>query len=224
MNSATQAIAVYGATGHTGRFVVNEALRRGLSVVAVGRDAARLDQMFPAAVTRRIASLGDAQSLEQAFSGCAVVINCAGPFLDTAAPVTLAALRAGCHYIDVTAEQASAMASFADFDAPARAAGRVVIPAAGFYGAWPTCWQAAWRRTAPSTTSRWQSRSITGGPQPAHAKPARATRCRVWLSGTAALHRCCRQAIQSIGPSPLPWARNPWSSCRSAKSSPWPGT
>jgi hypothetical protein len=43
-------------------------------------------------------------------------------------------LRAGCHYIDVTAEQASAQATFADFDAAARAADRVVIPAAGFYG------------------------------------------------------------------------------------------
>jgi hypothetical protein len=78
--------------------------------------------------------LDDPASLDKAFAGCAVVINCAGPFLDTAAPVAHAALRAGCHYIDVTAEQASAQASLADFDAPARAAHRVVIPAAGFYG------------------------------------------------------------------------------------------
>jgi uncharacterized protein YbjT (DUF2867 family) len=134
MKSAIQAIAVYGATGHTGQFVVNEALRQGLPVVAVGRDVARLDQLFSSAVVRRVASLADSASLEQAFAGCAVVINCAGPFLDTAAPVIQAALRSGCHYIDVTAEQASAMASFTDFDAPARAAGRVVIPAAGFYG------------------------------------------------------------------------------------------
>jgi len=134
MQSATQPIAVYGATGHTGQFVINEALRRGLPVVAVGRDAARLDQLFSSTVIQRVAALDDSRSLEQAFTGCAVVINCAGPFLDTAAPVTQAALRAGCHYIDVTAEQASAMASFRDFDAPARAAGRVVIPAAGFFG------------------------------------------------------------------------------------------
>ncbi len=134
MNSSTRFIAVYGATGHTGRFVIREAQRRGLPVVAVGRSAARLDEMFPPAVVRRVALLDDPASLEQAFAGCAVVINCAGPFLDTAAPVAQAALRAGSHYIDVTAEQASAQASFADFDAPARAAGRVVIPAAGFYG------------------------------------------------------------------------------------------
>ena len=134
MNSTSKCIAVYGATGHTGQFVVHEVLRRGLPVVAVGRSAARLGETIPAAVPQRIAELGDPASLEQAFAGCAVVINCAGPFLDTAAPVARAALRAGCHYIDVTAEQASAQASFAEFDAPARAAGRVVIPAAAFYG------------------------------------------------------------------------------------------
>jgi hypothetical protein len=81
-----------------------------------------------------VAFLEDAASLDEAFAGCALVINCAGPFLDTAAPVAQAALRAGCHYIDVTAEQASVQASFDDLDAPARAARRVVIPAAGFYG------------------------------------------------------------------------------------------
>jgi hypothetical protein len=81
-----------------------------------------------------VAVLDDPISLERAFADCAVVINCAGPFLDTAAPLAQAALRSGCHYIDVTAEQASARATFADFDMPARAASRVVIPAAGFYG------------------------------------------------------------------------------------------
>jgi hypothetical protein len=134
MNSTAKYIAVYGATGHTGQFVVHEAHHRGLPVVAVGRSAARLEETIPLAVAQRVGVIDDPVSLEQAFVGCAVVVNCAGPFLDTAAPVAQAALRAGCHYIDVTAEQASAQATLADLDAPARAAGRVVIPAAGFFG------------------------------------------------------------------------------------------
>lgn len=134
MNSTSKCIAVVGATGHTGQFVVQEVLRRGLPVVAIGRSAARLNETMPPAAPRRVAEVDDPASLEQAFAGCAVVINCAGPFLDTAAPVARAALRAGCHYIDVTAEQPSAQASFAELDAPAREAGRVVIPAAAFYG------------------------------------------------------------------------------------------
>lgn len=134
MTSSVSSIAVYGASGHTGQFVVQEALRRGLRVVAVGRNAARLAALFPSGVECRVAALDDPAALVQAFAGCGVVIHCAGPFMDTAAPVAQAALQAGAHYIDVTAEQPSAQATFADLQAPAVAAGRVVVPAAGFYG------------------------------------------------------------------------------------------
>ena len=123
-------IAVYGASGHTARFVLAELQRRGLPALAVGRNAATLPTDIPA----RVAAIDDAAALDAAFAGCAAVINCAGPFLDTAQPVAEAAIRAGAHYIDVTAEQASAMAVFERLDAPARAAGVAVIPAAGFYG------------------------------------------------------------------------------------------
>ena len=123
-------VAVYGAGGHTGRFVVNEASRCGMRVVAIGRNAARL----PAGVEARVAAVDDASALADALAGCGVVINCAGPFLDTAEQVIEAALRAGCGYVDVTAEQASAQTVFERFDARAREAGVAVIPAAGFYG------------------------------------------------------------------------------------------
>jgi short subunit dehydrogenase-like uncharacterized protein len=126
----TRPVAVYGAGGHTGRFVLAELLRRGLPAVAVGRDAATL----PAGVPVRAAAVDDARALDAALDGCTVVINCAGPFLDTAGPLVEVALRAGASYLDVTAEQASAPALFERFDAPARAAGVAVIPAAGFYG------------------------------------------------------------------------------------------
>jgi hypothetical protein len=123
-------IAVYGAGGHTGRFIMQEARRRGLSVIAVGRDATTL----PTDVPTRIAPVDDDAALRRAFDGCSVVINGAGPFLDTAPPVAQAAIRSGCGYIDITAEQASAHSTFDDMDAPARAAGVAVIPAAAFYG------------------------------------------------------------------------------------------
>lgn len=123
-------VAVYGASGHTGKFVVAELLRRGIPVIAVGRDPARL----PSGLPGRVAAIDDPAALDRAFAGCSVVINCAGPFLDTATPVAEAAIRAGCSYLDVTAEQASAKATFETCDRPAREAGVVAIPAAGFYG------------------------------------------------------------------------------------------
>jgi hypothetical protein len=82
----------------------------------------------------RTASIDDPASLDRALTGAAAVINCAGPFLDTAEAVASAALRARIHYLDVTAEQASAQAIFDKFDNAATEAGVVLIPAMGFYG------------------------------------------------------------------------------------------
>src|SRR5688500_7933351 len=113
MNQHLAPIAVYGATGHTGKFVLNELLRRGLPVVAASRDLSRLVADVPA----RVAAIDDPAALDRAFDGCAVVINCAGPFLDTAAPIIEADLRKHCHYIDVTAEQASVQAVFEKYHA-----------------------------------------------------------------------------------------------------------
>ena len=131
----THRVAVFGAAGHTGRFVIGELLRRGLEPVAVGRRAEALKAAFPGGrVETRTARVEDAGTLDLAFQGAAVVINCAGPFLDTAKAVASAALRAGAHYIDVSAEQPSVQAVFDRFDGPARTAGLVVLPAMGFYG------------------------------------------------------------------------------------------
>jgi short subunit dehydrogenase-like uncharacterized protein len=134
--SGNRTVAVFGAAGHTGRFVVNELLHRGLAPVAVARDGARLAELGFAGrgITVREASAGDEASLDRAFDGAAAVINCAGPFLETAHAVASAALRAGAHYLDVTAEQASTLATYESFNEPARDAGVVVIPAMGFFG------------------------------------------------------------------------------------------
>jgi short subunit dehydrogenase-like uncharacterized protein len=129
-------IAVVGATGHTGRFVVAELLRRGITPIAVGRNAEALKaaDFSGREVERRVASVDDAASLDRALRGAGAVINCAGPFLDTADAVASAAMRARIHYLDVTAEQASARATLEKFDAAAREAGVAVVPAMGFYG------------------------------------------------------------------------------------------
>lgn len=129
-------VLVYGAYGHTGRFVVAELLRRGLTPVLSGRDPARLGKMavqFPGLETRP-ATVNDAQKLDNAVRGAALVLNCAGPFLDTAVPVAAAAVRAGAHYLDVTAEQAAAQNLYRAYEEREQGAGVAVIPAMAFYG------------------------------------------------------------------------------------------
>jgi short subunit dehydrogenase-like uncharacterized protein len=113
-------VAVCGASGHTGRFVVAELLRRGLTPIAIGRDEARLAEagFQDRGVEARIANVEDPASLDRALAGAAAVINCAGPLLDTAESLAAAAVRARVHYLDVTAEQASALATFERFAAP----------------------------------------------------------------------------------------------------------
>jgi NAD(P)-dependent dehydrogenase (short-subunit alcohol dehydrogenase family) len=127
-------VAVYGASGHTGRFVIAELLRRGHAAIAIGRDASKLERLGDSGAEIRLASLDAPESLVQALSGADAVIHCAGPFLDTAAPLIEAALRARVHYFDLTAEQQSAISTFEAFDARARERGIVVACAAGFYG------------------------------------------------------------------------------------------
>jgi len=131
-----QRIGIFGANGHTGRFVAAELARRGIAARWIGRDHAALLPLQTALNDGEIqvATVEDPTSLHRAFQGLGAVINCAGPFLDTSRPVIAAALAAGCHVLDVTAEQITVLDTIATFDEPAKAAGRVVMPAMAFFG------------------------------------------------------------------------------------------
>ena len=134
--SSNRAVTVFGAYGHTGRFVVSELQKREWTPILSGRDTAKLKaigEVLPGSELR-VAAVDDPRSLDRALSGAAAVINCAGPFLDTAGPVIDAALRAGIHYLDVAAEQAAVLSVFERFADSARDAGVVVVPAMAFYG------------------------------------------------------------------------------------------
>ena len=140
---AGQVVAVFGASGHTGRFVVAELLERGYAPLLVGRDRERLAAVAATtartagtgpALEARVASVDDPASLDRALAGAAAVVNCAGPFANTAAPVVEAALRARIPYVDVAAEIEANLDTFADFADRARAAGTVVVPAMAFFG------------------------------------------------------------------------------------------
>jgi len=79
--------------------------------------------------------MDDDPSFDRALQGASLIIHCAGPFIDTAEPVIRAAIRARAHYLDISAEQRVALATFKRFSEPACAAGVVLIPSMGFFGA-----------------------------------------------------------------------------------------
>ena len=140
------AVAVYGATGYTGRGIVGELIERGRRVVAVGRSRARLEAVAAAATARaagphevevRTAPLDDAEALRAAFADVAAVVNAAGPFSRTTRPVVDAAIGVGAHYLDVGAEHAPLRWVFDGAGDRARAAGVALLPATAFYATLP---------------------------------------------------------------------------------------
>ena len=130
-------IAVYGASGLTGGFVVSDLLRRGWEPVLSGRDGGKLEAVAAASdgeVDVRPAPVDDPVALDRALASVAAVVNCAGPFAVTAGPVIEAALRAGVPYLDVAAEIEAVADTFAGYDEAATGAGVVIVPAMAFYG------------------------------------------------------------------------------------------
>ncbi|MFJ6635343.1 saccharopine dehydrogenase family protein [Streptomyces sp. NPDC091376] len=130
-----QLVTVFGAYGHTGRFVVAELAARGFVPVSSGRNAQALEELADEHLLEaRVASVEDPASLDRALAGTAAVINCAGPFASTTGPVIEAALRAGIPYLDVAAELEANLDTFAHYRERARDAGAVIVPAMAFFG------------------------------------------------------------------------------------------
>jgi short subunit dehydrogenase-like uncharacterized protein len=128
-------IAVYGATGYTGRLVAAELRRRGLAATLCGRDQGKLDGVARALEVDwpvRAAAIDDAPGLRRALLGADVVINCAGPFTYYGTPVIEAALDVEAHYCDTTGEQPYLHGVLRWLDEPARERGQAVVPGVGF--------------------------------------------------------------------------------------------
>lgn len=81
-----QTVLLVGGTGRTGRRVLDQLLRRGISVRVVARSAAKLlpeqiSNPCVAVVEANLLSLSDAE-LERHVHGCVAVISCLGHVLD----------------------------------------------------------------------------------------------------------------------------------------------
>lgn len=120
-------LAVYGATGATGRRIIQLASAAGIPVVAAGRNSAALARL---GVDYRVASLAPAE-LDAAFSGASVVVSCAGPYTHFGPPVLDAALRAGASYVDCTGEPRWVQRIIDEFEGRAIQAGVAVVPSLG---------------------------------------------------------------------------------------------
>lgn len=146
------ALLVYGANGYTGELIARRAAAAGVPALLAGRDANAVSALA-AELDRdhRAFALDDPAALDRALSGVTVVLNCAGPFSRTAAPLVAACLRRRAHYLDITGE-IDVLEALAARDAEARAAGVALLPGAGFDVVPSDCLAAHVRRRLPSAT------------------------------------------------------------------------
>ena len=128
-------IAVYGATGYTGRLVAAELREANADLILSGRNPAKLESLaadLGGEATVRPATLDNPVALRALLEECSVVVNCAGPFVLYGEPVLRAAVETSTHYLDTTGEQPYIKMAFERYGPGAAQAEAAVIPAMGF--------------------------------------------------------------------------------------------
>ncbi len=143
---------IYGANGYSGELIAREARRRQLMPVLAGRTA---DRIAPLArelgCEYRAFAVTDATTMQEALKGITLMLNCAGPFSATAAPLAAACLSSRTHYLDITGEIDVFEALHARA-AEAQAAGVVLCPGVGFDVIPTDCLAVALKAALPDAT------------------------------------------------------------------------
>jgi uncharacterized protein YbjT (DUF2867 family) len=123
---------IYGAAGYTGALIAQHARDRGHRPVLAGRSAPAVATLAEhLGLQHRAVALDDPAALAAALAGVHLVLNAAGPFLHTAAPLAEACLRAGVHYLDI-GNELQVFRTLYGLDQRARQAGITIMPGAGF--------------------------------------------------------------------------------------------
>ncbi len=122
-------LLVYGSYGYTGSLIAREAVSRGGSPIIAGRDPRRVAaQADDLGVDWLAFDVADAADHLEGFNA---VLNCAGPFVDTADPMVEACLETGTDYLDVTGEF-QVFERLAKVGERAQEAGVRLLPGVGF--------------------------------------------------------------------------------------------
>jgi short subunit dehydrogenase-like uncharacterized protein len=128
------AFLIYGASGYTGELVARRAVAEGLRPVLAGRRREPIERLAgELGCESRVFSLdgGEAAKALETLPGVRAVLNCAGPFSQTAPAMIDACLATGRHYLDITGE-IDVIDSAARLDKPATQRAVTLLPAVGF--------------------------------------------------------------------------------------------
>jgi short subunit dehydrogenase-like uncharacterized protein len=125
-------LAVFGATGYTGRLVVERARELELPLRLVGRRRDALERLARPGEEIRVADARHEQELIAAFDGAFAVASTAGPFLALGTKTIGAAIAVGAHYLDTSGEQEFARTVFEGFGDSAEERELVLLTSFGF--------------------------------------------------------------------------------------------
>jgi short subunit dehydrogenase-like uncharacterized protein len=125
---------LYGANGYTGKLVAQRAVELGLRPVLAGRRRKPVRRL-----AERLGCESRAFSLDggvvaktlETLPDVRAVLNCAGPFAQTAPAMIDACLATGRHYLDITGE-IDVIEAAARLSEPAKQRGVTLLPAVGF--------------------------------------------------------------------------------------------
>lgn len=105
MNTTKNKLLIYGASGYTGKIIAARAKELNLDFEIAGREEDKIKVLARELnVPYHVFNVEDEKEWEQALGGKFVLINAAGPFQFTAKQAMDACLRAGVHYLDISAE------------------------------------------------------------------------------------------------------------------------
>ncbi len=123
---------IYGANGYTGELIAQSAAASGLKPILAGRDENKIKSLADELnLDYRVFSVADLSADDSVLKGIDLLLNCAGPFSQTAEAVMTACIKQKCHYLDITGEVAVFEAAAAHHQ-EANLAGVVLCPGVGF--------------------------------------------------------------------------------------------
>jgi hypothetical protein len=120
-------IALFGATGYTGKLVAAELSKRGIPHRLGGRNPEKLATV-PSDAERFVLDVGESARFDEFLDGASALISTVGPFVRLGMPAVEAAVRNGVPYVDSTGEQqfmTQVYERFADAPVP-------IVPACAF--------------------------------------------------------------------------------------------
>ena len=153
--AADKPVVLYGASGYSGRLTAEYLREYNVPFVAAGRNKVKIRDVMnhvPGIETADyeiVETAGSAAELVKLFTGAKVVCNTVGPFIYYGPTVVEACFQAGCHYLDISGEQAwhreleetwsrrfadkglVIVAGMAFMSAPSDAAARLVLESGG---------------------------------------------------------------------------------------------